>query len=168
MSAHSYRETLKHRGLQPFLWTQFLGAFNDNFFKFVVTMVAVHTAVNEAASGRNVSLVGIVFVAPFLLFSGYAGQLADAFRKRTVLVVTKSLEIVATGLSLVAFASGRLELLYAVLFPIAVVAGGAVATRVFEAWRDRLWLFGVTVVAIARAGFAASFGIPRVPAAAPA
>ena len=59
MSAHSYRETLKHRGLQPFLWTQFLGAFNDNFFKFVVTMVAVHTAVNEAASGRNVSLVGI-------------------------------------------------------------------------------------------------------------
>src|SRR6476646_461597 len=122
MSAHSYRETLKHRGLQPFLWTQFLGAFNDNFFKFVVTMVAVHTAVNEAASGRNVSLVGIVFVAPFLLFSGYAGQLADAFSKRTVLVVTKSLEIVATGLSLVAFASGRLELLYAVLLLIAVQA----------------------------------------------
>ena len=48
-----YRETLKHRGLQPFLWTQFLGAFNDNFFKFVVSMVAVHTAVDEAASGRN-------------------------------------------------------------------------------------------------------------------
>ena len=89
MSAHSYRETLKHRGLQPFLWTQFLGAFNDNFFKFVVTMVAVHTAVDEAASGRNVSLVGIVFIAPFLLFSGYAGQLADAFSKRTVLVVTQ-------------------------------------------------------------------------------
>jgi len=205
MSAHSYRETLKHRGLQPFLWTQFLGAFNDNFFKFVVTMVAVHTAVNEAASGRNVSLVGIVFVAPFLLFSGYAGQLADAFSKRTVLVVTKSLEIVATGLSLFAFASGRLELLYAVLFLIAVqatffspakygilpemlperdlsrangvlemstfvaiVAGGAVATVVFEAWHDRLWLVGVTVVAIALVGFASSFGIPRVPAAAPA
>ena len=205
MSAHSYRETLKYRGLQPFLWTQFLGAFNDNFFKFVVTMVAVHTAVDEAASGRNVSLVGIVFVAPFLLFSGYAGQLADAFSKRTVLVVTKSLEIVATGLSLFAFASGRLELLYAVLFLIAVqatffspakygilpemlperdlsrangvlemstfvaiVAGGAVATMVFEAWHDRLWLVGVTVVAIALVGFASSFGIPRVPAAAPA
>jgi len=168
-------------------------------------MVAVHTAVNEAASGRNVSLVGIVFVAPFLLFSGYAGQLADAFSKRTVLVVTKSLEIVATGLSLFAFASGRLELLYAVLFLIAVqatffspakygilpemlperdlsrangvlemstfvaiVAGGAVATVVFEAWHDRLWLVGVTVVAIALVGFASSFGIPRVPAAAPA
>jgi len=42
MAAHSYRDTLKQRGLQPFLWTQFLGAFNDNFFKFVVTMVAVH------------------------------------------------------------------------------------------------------------------------------
>ena len=113
---------LTARRFAPLFVTQFLGAFNDNFFKFVVTMVAVHTAVNEAASGRNVSLVGIVFVAPFLLFSGYAGQLADAFSKRTVLVVTKSLEIVATGLSLVAFASGRLELLYAVLFLIAVQA----------------------------------------------
>ena len=30
MTAHSYRETLRRLGLQPFLWTQFLGAFNDN------------------------------------------------------------------------------------------------------------------------------------------
>ena len=33
MATHSYRETLTHKGLQPFLWTQFLGAFNDNLFK---------------------------------------------------------------------------------------------------------------------------------------
>jgi len=205
MAAHSYRDTLKQRGLQAFLWTQFLGAFNDNFFKFVVTMVAVHTAIDAAAAGRNVSLVGIVFVVPFLLFSGYAGQLTDRFSKRTVLVVTKSLEIAATSLAVVAFASDRLELTYAVLFLIAVqatffspakygilpemlpdrdlsrangvlemstfvaiVAGGAVGTVLFDAWRDRLWLVGVLVVIIAVAGFAASFGIPRVPAAAPA
>jgi acyl-[acyl-carrier-protein]-phospholipid O-acyltransferase / long-chain-fatty-acid--[acyl-carrier-protein] ligase len=205
MAAHSYRDTLKQRGLQPFLWTQFLGAFNDNFFKFVVTMVAVHTAIDAAAAGRNVSLVGIVFVVPFLLFSGYAGQLADRFSKRTVLIVTKSLEIAATSLSVVAFASGRLELTYVVLFLIAVqatffspakygvlpemlpdrdlsrangvlemstfvaiVAGGAVGTVLFDAWRDRLWLVGLVVVVIAVVGFAASFGIPRVPAAAPA
>jgi hypothetical protein len=44
MPGHGYRDTLEHRGLQPFLWTQFLGAFNDNLFKIVVSMVAVHAA----------------------------------------------------------------------------------------------------------------------------
>ena len=109
MTAHSYGDTLGTRGLQPFLWTQFLGAFNDNLFKIVVSMLAVHAA-TPANAGRQLSLVGIVFILPFLLFSGYAGQLADVYSKRTVLVVTKSLEIVAAVLGLFAFISGHLEL----------------------------------------------------------
>jgi len=121
MSAHSYRDTLRNRGLQPFLWTQFLGAFNDNLFKFVVSMLAVQAA-SEASSGGQLSIVGIVFILPFLLFSGYAGELADVYSKRTVLVVTKSLEIVAAGLALIAFVAGHLNLTYAVLFLIALQA----------------------------------------------
>src|SRR5262245_58385 len=121
MAAHSYRETLKQPGLQPFLWTQFLGAFNDNLFKIVVSMLAVHM-VSAARAGRELSLVSAVFILPFLLFSGYAGQLADVYSKRTVLVVSKSLEIVAATLGLVAFAFGHLQLTYAVLFLIALQA----------------------------------------------
>src|SRR5262245_3540879 len=121
MTAHSYRETLRRPGLQPFLWTQFLGAFNDNLFKIVVSMVAVHAA-TASTSGRQLSIVGAVFILPFLLFSGYAGQLADIYSKRSVLVVTRSLEIIATGLGLVGFATGHLGLTYAVLFLIAVQA----------------------------------------------
>src|SRR5262249_29512342 len=121
MATHSYRETLRQPGLQPFLWTQFLGAFNDNLFKIVVSMLAVHTAA-AASAGRELSVVSAVFILPFLLFSGYAGQLADIYSKRTVLVVSKSLEIVATTLGLVAFALGHLQLTYAVLFLIAVQA----------------------------------------------
>src|SRR5258708_1061873 len=121
MTAHSYGDTLKHRGLQPFLWTQFLGAFNDNLFKIVVSMLAVHAA-TQANAGRQLSLVGVVFILPFLLFSGYAGQLADVYSKRTVLVITKSLEIVAAGLGLFAFGGGHLNLTYAVLFLIALQA----------------------------------------------
>ena len=45
--ARSYRETLAERGLQPFLWTQFLGAFNDNLFKIVVSLVAVHASLGK-------------------------------------------------------------------------------------------------------------------------
>src|SRR5438876_3559650 len=99
MTAHSYRATLRRPGLQPFLWTQFLGAFNDNLFKIVVSMIAVHAA-TTASAGRELSLVGAIFILPFLLFSGYAGQIADIYSKRTVLVITKSLEIAATGLGL--------------------------------------------------------------------
>src|SRR5258707_15608176 len=121
MTAHSYGDTLKHRGLQPFLWTQFLGAFNDNLFKIVVSMLAVHAA-TQANAGRQLSLVGVVFILPFLLFSGYAGQLADVYSKRTVLIVTKSLEIVAAGLGLFAFMAGQLNLTYVVLFLIALQA----------------------------------------------
>src|SRR5205823_1350847 len=93
----------------------------DNLFKIVVSMVAVHAA-TSATSGRELSIVGAVFILPFLLFSGYAGQLADIYSKRTVLVVTKSLEIVAATLGLVAFLVGRLEITYAVLFLIALQA----------------------------------------------
>jgi acyl-[acyl-carrier-protein]-phospholipid O-acyltransferase/long-chain-fatty-acid--[acyl-carrier-protein] ligase len=203
MTAHSYRDTLTHRGLQPFLWTQFLGAFNDNLFKIVVSMLAVHAAAH-ASGGWQLSLVGFVFTLPFLLFSGYAGRVADVYSKRSVLVVTKSLEIVAAALGLFAFLSGRLELTYAVLFLIAlqatffspakygilpellpdsdlsrangvlemstfvaIVAGTAIGGYMFDVWRDRLWIVGLVVVAVAVIGTLTSVRIPRVPAAAP-
>lgn len=121
MATHSYRDTLRQPGLQPFLWTQFLGAFNDNLFKIVVSMLAVHVVAADQA-GREVSIVSAIFILPFLLFSGYAGQLADIYSKRTVLVVSKSLEIVAATLGLIAFAFGHLQLTYAVLFLIALQA----------------------------------------------
>lgn len=121
MATHSYRDTLRQPGLQSFLWTQFLGAFNDNLFKIVVSMLAVRMVTAERA-GHELFIVSTVFIVPFLLFSGYAGQLADIYSKRTVLVVSKSLEILAATLGLIAFAFGHLQLTYAVLFLIALQA----------------------------------------------
>src|SRR4051812_32601140 len=63
MASHSYRDTLTRSGLQPFLWTQFLGAFNDNLFKIVVSMLAVHL-VAAARAGRELSIVSAVFILP--------------------------------------------------------------------------------------------------------
>ena len=204
MTNGSYRQTLSRKGLQPFLWTQFLGAFNDNLFKIVVSLLAVHLA-THGGGDRELSIISAIFILPFLLFSGYAGQVADVYSKRTVLIVTKSLEIVAASLGLVAFLLGRLEITYAVLFLIAlqatffspakygilpevlpdrdlsrangvlemstfvaIVVGVACGSFMFDAWKDRLWLIGVIVVAVALLGTALSFRIPRVPAAAPA
>ena len=121
MTAGTYRQTLRTPGLQAFLWTQFLGAFNDNLFKMVVSLVAVRMA-TAAEAGRNLSIISAVFILPFILLSGYAGQLADVYSKRTVLVVTKTLEIAATLLGLAAFVVGRLQITYVVLFLFAVQA----------------------------------------------
>ena len=115
----SYRDTLQRPGFQPFLWTQFLGAVNDNIFKIVVTMLAVGSA-TAASEGRAVALVNVLFILPFLLFSGYAGQLADGYSKRTILVVTKCLEVAVMGLGMMALAAGHLEAAFAVVFLMAL------------------------------------------------
>ena len=108
----TYRDTLRHAGLQPFLWTQFLGAFNDNIFKIVVSFLAMEAM----GPVDGVATVGAIFILPFLLFSGYAGHLADACSKRQVLVWTKMLEVAAMLLAVPALITGRMELLLTVVF----------------------------------------------------
>src|SRR5580693_10498555 len=103
----SFRQLLKNAGFQSFLWTQFLGAFNDNVYKMIVSLRAVQVA---AGSGSEyLSLAGAVFVAPFLLFTGYAGHLADAVSKRTVLISVKVFEVAVMLLGLAVFFSSRVE-----------------------------------------------------------
>lgn len=112
----SYSEVLKLKGVQPFLWMQFLNAFNDNMYKLVVSLLAVLAITSNAGSGTYLSLAGFIFIAPFLLFSGYAGQLADKFEKRSVVVITKAIEIAAMVLALFALMSGSITWMLAVLF----------------------------------------------------
>src|ERR1700740_1784596 len=89
----SYTAVLKVKGVQPFLWMQFLNAFNDNVYKLVVSLLAVLAPAQKASSGALLSLAGFIFIVPFLLFSGHAGQLADKFEKRSVVILTKAIEI---------------------------------------------------------------------------
>jgi acyl-[acyl-carrier-protein]-phospholipid O-acyltransferase / long-chain-fatty-acid--[acyl-carrier-protein] ligase len=73
--------------------TQFLGALNDNIFKLLVIYLFIY--VKGAASAPTIlSLAGAIFVIPFLLFSSGAGVLADKISKRTIIVITKVLEVV--------------------------------------------------------------------------
>ncbi|MFZ5863986.1 MAG: acyl-[ACP]--phospholipid O-acyltransferase [Nitrospirota bacterium] len=121
MTTGTYRTLLTSWGFQSFLWTQFLGAFNDNVYKIVVSMLAVGAAVGTGGSG-DLSLVGAVFILPFLLFSGYAGHLADTLNKRRVLIATKVFEIAVMLLAVGALASGRIEWMLGVLFVTAIQA----------------------------------------------
>ncbi len=73
--------------------TQFLGALNDNIFKLLVIFLLINIK-GAAAAPAILSLAGAIFVIPFLLFSSGAGVLADKISKRTIIVITKILELV--------------------------------------------------------------------------
>ncbi|HEX9787716.1 MAG TPA: MFS transporter, partial [Candidatus Binatia bacterium] len=116
MATGKYIDTLKHPGFLPFFFTQFLGAFNDNFYKITITLIALDIPTGAGGGKHYIPLIGALFILPFLLFSGYAGHLADVHSKRNVLVVVKSFEIVAMGLGLLAFFLDRFEPMLAVVF----------------------------------------------------
>lgn len=113
---------MRDGGFQSFLWTQFLAAFNDNVYKMIVSVGAVELAANQLLGSRYLAIAGTVFVLPFLLFAGYAGQLADRFSKTHVLQITKAFEIAIMGVGMVALSMRSIDLLLAVLFLLAMQA----------------------------------------------
>src|SRR5260370_33230824 len=117
-----YAALLADGGFQSFLWTQFLAAFHDNVYKMIVSVGAVDLAANQLLGSRYLAIAGAVFVLPFLLFAGYAGQLADRFSKTRVLQITKAFEIVIMGVGMAALYMRSVEMLLVVLFLLAMQA----------------------------------------------
>jgi acyl-[acyl-carrier-protein]-phospholipid O-acyltransferase/long-chain-fatty-acid--[acyl-carrier-protein] ligase len=85
--------------------TQFLGAFNDNLFKQLLLLLATPTAAQLAAGAAHdrQSEAMIVFAGSILLFSGFAGWLADRISKRSIIVGCKVAEVLIMLLGLVGF-----------------------------------------------------------------
>lgn len=95
--------------------TQFFGAFNDNLFKQLVLLLSI-----SATGTDEQGFAMLVFAAPFLMFTGYAGYLSDKLGKRGIVVSCKLVEIIVMllgGLGFAAYASSKsLAALYFVLF----------------------------------------------------
>jgi len=98
--------------------TQFLGALNDNVFKLLIVLFLIALQGTDAA-GNVTALAGAVFVVPFLLFSAFAGKLADRFSKRNIVVLAKVAEAVVMAVGCAAFLSKSAFGLYCVLFLMA-------------------------------------------------
>jgi 1-acyl-sn-glycerol-3-phosphate acyltransferase len=107
---------LRSRGFIAFLCTQFLGAFNDNVFKLLISLFAVRTLADPERETFYVTLAAGLFTAPFLLFSPYAGYLADRFSKKRIMVWVKGAEIAIMLAGVGAFFAGSLTWLLAILF----------------------------------------------------
>jgi acyl-[acyl-carrier-protein]-phospholipid O-acyltransferase / long-chain-fatty-acid--[acyl-carrier-protein] ligase len=120
MAHGGFKDVVKNGGFLAFLCTQFLGAFNDNAYRIIVSLRAVHIVAQADQSGRYLALAGAIFVLPSLLFTGYAGQLADAVSKRKVLIGVKIFEIAVMALGIVVFLSHSVAWMFVVLFLMAV------------------------------------------------
>lgn len=109
---------LKTQRFLPLFITQFLGAFNDNFFKnALVILITYKIAIgSEAQQQFLVTLAAGIFILPFFLFSALAGQLADKYNKAVLIQIIKAFEISFITLGAIGFYNNSLILLITTLF----------------------------------------------------
>jgi len=107
------------RGFWALIATQFQGAFNDNAFKTLITLYLLAVYTDERVRRYMIPLAMALFTVPYLLFSIYAGALADRNSKKRVIVWTKWLEIVVMVAGLTGFLLRSPAMLLVTLFLMA-------------------------------------------------
>ena len=109
---------LTTRRFGPLFATQFLGAFNDNLFRTALVFIVAYyvAAADPKQAALLASTAAGLFIAPFFLFSGIAGSVADARDKAGITRLVKLSEIAFMALGWAALAIGSLPLALAVVF----------------------------------------------------
>ena len=95
--------------------TQFLGALNDNVFRWLTAFFLIGL-LGQEWTPQIMSKTGTIFVIPFLLFTAPAGVLADRFSKRTIIVIAKIVELAVMVIGLAAFYFQSIWGIYTALF----------------------------------------------------
>jgi 1-acyl-sn-glycerol-3-phosphate acyltransferase len=124
LSAQNQFALLRERRFAPLFWVQFLGAANDNIFKFAFTLLATYAAAKWGGIDPSFAgfLIGALFIAPFMLFSATSGQLADKLEKSWFIRRVKDAEI---GVMLIGGAGLALQsasLVYVAIFLLGLQA----------------------------------------------
>lgn len=90
-------------GFWSLIGLQAQGAFSDNVFKALLMMWVLNLFANDQGRYSFYSmLIGALIPGAFLIFSCWAGMLADKYSKRTVILATKVAELVIVSLAMVA------------------------------------------------------------------
>ena len=101
MSGHSQFALLATRRFLPLFVTQAIGAFNDNAFRFALSILLIYDL--GPRLGLDAALVNTLsaglLILPFFLFSALAGQLADKYDKAMLARRIKLVEIAIIALA---------------------------------------------------------------------
>ena len=94
---------MMNRGFVSLLVTQFFGAANDNVLKTVLVFVVVDGLWSGRLGSGGQGIVSLCMFLPFVLFSGWGGQLADRYSKTWMTLVLKIAEVPIAIVALVGF-----------------------------------------------------------------
>jgi len=97
-------DTLRNRTFSGLIVAQFLAGFNDQAIHAASMFYAIHQGILTEA--QAISLMPILFYAPWALFCTLAGYFADRFSKTTALVLWKMAEIAIAVVALGGFYLG--------------------------------------------------------------
>ena len=102
----------------PLFMTQFLGAFNDNFFKSALMMLITYKLGDETGLDPRilVNAAAGIFILPFFIFAPTASDLADRLDRSYLMRWVKVAEIIIMGGAALGFILNNLWLLIIVLF----------------------------------------------------
>ncbi|WP_371193328.1 MFS transporter [Glaciecola sp. SC05] len=90
---NSDRNLLSSKRFLPLFVTQFFTALNDNVYKQAVLLLLIFQAASVADGALYSNLAAGLFILPFFLFSGLAGQLAERSEKSKLIRIIKFCEI---------------------------------------------------------------------------
>jgi 1-acyl-sn-glycerol-3-phosphate acyltransferase len=108
---------LRQRRFAPFFATQLLGAFNDNVFRnATIVLIVSQLGLGTLQASLYVNLAPALFILPFFLFSGLAGQFAEKYEKARLIRWIKLFEIAAMSVAAWGFYAHHAVLLLVVLF----------------------------------------------------
>src|SRR5205809_6683732 len=77
------------RGFWSVWATQFQESFSDNAYRWIVISFVAHSVLEGSKRDLLNTVAGILFAAPFVLFSPTGGYLADRFTKRSATLGAK-------------------------------------------------------------------------------
>ena len=120
----AYRQfnLLRTRRFWPLFATQFLGAFNDNLYKNALVILITYRLGATAGVSPEllVTAAAGIFILPFFVFSGVAGELADRYDKAMLIRWTKIAEVLIMTAGMIGFALGNVWFLLGVLLLMGV------------------------------------------------
>jgi 1-acyl-sn-glycerol-3-phosphate acyltransferase len=122
MSESNQFRLLRERRFLAFFVAQACGAFNDNLFKNVLVILVTYQATRWSTLHPELlaNIAAGLFILPFVVFSGLAGQLGERFDKARILKSVKALEIAIMIMAGIGFAQHRVALLLFALFMMGV------------------------------------------------
>ncbi|HLU12347.1 MAG TPA: MFS transporter [Arenimonas sp.] len=114
--AHNQFELLGQRRFLPYFVVQALGAFNDNVYRQAIIGLLFFMGVSPEQRTLYTNLAPALFILPYFLFSGLAGQIAERLEKQKLIRITTAMEIAIMSVAAVGFLLQSMPVLLVALF----------------------------------------------------